>query len=599
MNLSSSLENLVVGQRLGSGSFASCYVGKLNGEKYALKFLNNPVDGKALKKELAALQVLSDSGQDPTCEPNDRNVIRFYKYVEEFVIDGVPKRLIIMELAPYGQIFDFIAMTRPFDETLTRTLFRQLINGLHFLHSHNVYHRDIKPENILIGKDYQLKLADFGLAGIFANMAGPPLMSTRLGTPQYIAPEIGSYAQYDPAAVDMWGAGIMLFVMLVASPPFSAPNQTDWWFHKLMRRNYSLFWSPFLPKRPNLSEEVKDLVNRLLDVNPVTRLKLPGVKAHPWFCRPVLSDADFMTEMSERYTQVISDASATQVSPAAAAASANDSMDSSNSAVGSFVSKKANADAMSIYAEEPASADAEKQPCPGNESIDPIPVSFAPKDAFVENWQEGDDREAPAFVRGDTCITGTSFGLSCRAGRAFRCLVDMLKRTECNFEASPENFQVQITAQVGEYTFSAFVQLYSFNNPPRGGAPNGDATVVVFRRQTGQCRPYYSFFVAVRRQFGVELPSIVVTKCNEAEKRLSHAGSASSVASLPPLHGSFQSESSFVSASSHQELASANSASAGGSAASSPASPPSPPAGVMATLSVESEGGYSSPDSRF
>ena len=107
---------------------------------------------------------------------------------------------IALEIAEKGILFDFISYSGAFDEDLARYYFLQFMNGLNFCHEKGICHRDLKPENLLLDKDFNVKIADFGFAcgteGTSAKENG--LCKTTLGTELYMAPEIHLGQEYNP-----------------------------------------------------------------------------------------------------------------------------------------------------------------------------------------------------------------------------------------------------------------------------------------------------------------------------------------------------------------------------------------------------------------
>jgi len=115
-----------------------------------------------------------------------------------------------------GDLFDNILKIKCYTEDDAKRIFRQILQGIEYLHSQNIAHRDLKPENILLTEDQQVKITDFGLANSVT------VMKSICGTPQYVAPEImrlqtnwnaGTYG----VQVDMWSAGVLLYIMLSGS----------------------------------------------------------------------------------------------------------------------------------------------------------------------------------------------------------------------------------------------------------------------------------------------------------------------------------------------------------------------------------------------
>lgn len=128
---------------------------------------------------------------------------------------------LVLELAPEGELFNYIVAKSKLSEDEARKLFKQLFHGIKYLHERNIVHRDIKPENILLtDKDLHVKLADFGLAKIIGEES---FTTTLCGTPSYVAPEIlaDSKQRKYTKAVDIWSLGVVLYICLCGFPPFS------------------------------------------------------------------------------------------------------------------------------------------------------------------------------------------------------------------------------------------------------------------------------------------------------------------------------------------------------------------------------------------
>jgi len=144
---------------------------------------------------------------------NHPNIIHIAHVEEEISVcsKGKNKQVscILMEYAPHGDFFDLIKKyKKDINEKLVRTYFKQLIEGLQYLHENGVYHLDLKLENLLLGKDYEMKIADFDLSYI----EGDSKVLTR-GTRFYRAPELRASKCRDGMAADIYAAGIILFVM--------------------------------------------------------------------------------------------------------------------------------------------------------------------------------------------------------------------------------------------------------------------------------------------------------------------------------------------------------------------------------------------------
>jgi serine/threonine protein kinase len=116
-----------------------------------------------------------------------------------------------------GDLYTAISKTGPFEESLARYYFKQLLEGLEHMHQKGIAHRDIKLENILFDENFDLKIADMGFA---APIAGQ--FRTRLGTTCYMAPELFAGYPYHGEVVDLFAAAVILFIMVTQLPPFVA-----------------------------------------------------------------------------------------------------------------------------------------------------------------------------------------------------------------------------------------------------------------------------------------------------------------------------------------------------------------------------------------
>lgn len=121
---------------------------------------------------------------------------------------------VVLSIASQGEVFDFIASSGEFSEPVARYYFKQALEGLDYCHSNGVAHRDLKPENLLLDENFVLKLADFGFAGPMEGRDGSGFLHTRLGTKNYMAPEIHEGKPYNGSSVDLFALGIILFIMV-------------------------------------------------------------------------------------------------------------------------------------------------------------------------------------------------------------------------------------------------------------------------------------------------------------------------------------------------------------------------------------------------
>lgn len=200
-----------------------------------------------------------------------------------------------LECCEGGELFDIVYYTGKLEEKVARTLFVQIVSGLNAMHKVGLCHRDIKPQNILLTSRFQVKIADFGSSKIFNRQE---LMKTfRVGTKGYQAPEVLLRRGYT-LKCDIFSTGVLLFVILTKHPPFRQAVSEDQWFRQIAKKNFSQFWAKH-PK-DKLSRQCKDLICKMLCYQPLDRLAIGGVIAHPWTQMDVYAQSQMMKIMNAK-----------------------------------------------------------------------------------------------------------------------------------------------------------------------------------------------------------------------------------------------------------------------------------------------------------
>eukprot|EP00210_Caulerpa_lentillifera_P004256 g4060.t1 len=257
---------------LSSGSFGIVMKArnKQNNREYAIKFLPR---GNAIQRYVLR-------------EILNHRVLRHPHVVQFFEVLLVDDYLgIVMEYADKGDLFTQVQEKLTLSEDFARWIFQQLIFGLDYCHRKGVANRDIKLENVLLqaGNDRPLvKLCDFGYSKHEDWDSAP---RSKVGTPDYMAPEIVSNCggAYNAKAADLWSCGVVLYVMLVGQYPFSReadevlPEERR--VKAVLQRILSLDYQ--LPS--DLSPEGLDLLKRLLTKSPEDRATIEEVMHHSWY----------------------------------------------------------------------------------------------------------------------------------------------------------------------------------------------------------------------------------------------------------------------------------------------------------------------------
>lgn len=272
-----------LGKTLGIGAFGKVKLAHhlVTGLKVAVKILNK---GKIKHMEMAE-KVRREINILKMC--THPHIIRLYE-----VIDTPSDIFVIMEFVPGGELFDYIVSRGRLPPDEARHFFHQIVSGIEYCHHHKIVHRDLKPENLLLDADNNLKIADFGLSNVAHD---GDFLRTSCGSPNYAAPEVISGNLYAGPEVDVWSCGVILYALLCGTLPFddeSIPNL----FKKIKSGMYSL--------PSHLSQSSRELILRMLVVDPIKRITIAEVRQHPWYQHKLpayLTLPPAMIERQERY----------------------------------------------------------------------------------------------------------------------------------------------------------------------------------------------------------------------------------------------------------------------------------------------------------
>ena len=169
-----------------------------------------------------------------------------------------------------GDLLGFIRKRGKLSESMTKVIFKQIIEGLRYIHKKKIVHRDIKLDNILIDLNNTVKICDFGVS---KRINKGDIMYDHCGTPAYIAPEIFKNRGYEGFSCDIWSAGVTLYYMLGGVQPFCADSMKD--LEKIILEGK-------YDKLEDISDEANDLINRMLQLDPKKRLTDDEILNHPW-----------------------------------------------------------------------------------------------------------------------------------------------------------------------------------------------------------------------------------------------------------------------------------------------------------------------------
>lgn len=199
------------------------------------------------------------------------NVVKLVEVLDDPDED---KLYLVFELVERGEVMT-VPCDSPFTEEQSRRYFVDIILGIEYLHYQKIIHRDVKPSNLLLGDDGHIKIADFGVSNEFSG--GDASLTNTAGTPAFMAPETlkDDHHNFQGKALDIWAMGITLYCFTYGKVPFD--DEYILGLHKKILKDDVKF-----PDLPRTSDLLKDIILRMLDKNPNTRITLAELKEHPW-----------------------------------------------------------------------------------------------------------------------------------------------------------------------------------------------------------------------------------------------------------------------------------------------------------------------------
>uniref|UniRef100_A0A8C2II19 non-specific serine/threonine protein kinase n=1 Tax=Cyprinus carpio TaxID=7962 RepID=A0A8C2II19_CYPCA len=269
-----------MGEELGSGQFAivrKCKE-KSTGTEYAAKFIKKRrlsssrrgVSREEIEREVNILREIQHS-----------NIITLHD-----IFENKTDVILILELVSGGELFDFLAEKESLTEEEATQFLKQILDGVHYLHSKRIAHFDLKPENImLLDKNVpnpRIKLIDFGIAH---QIKDGNEFKNIFGTPEFVAPEI---VNYEPL-------GLEADMCLSGASPFLGETKQET-LTNISAVNYDFDEEYF----SNTSELAKDFIRRLLVKDPKKRMTIEDSLQHPWI--KVIKRRNVRPEESERKT---------------------------------------------------------------------------------------------------------------------------------------------------------------------------------------------------------------------------------------------------------------------------------------------------------
>nr|GMC87390.1 calcium-dependent protein kinase 4 [Ipomoea batatas] len=258
-----------LGRKLGQGQFGTTYLCTeiSTGVDYACKSISkrkliSKEDVEDVQREIQIMHHLA----------GHKNIVTIKGAYEDPLYVHI-----VMELCSGGELFDRIIQRGHYSERKAAELTKIIVGVVEACHSLGVMHRDLKPENFLLvnkDDDFSLKAIDFGLSVFFKP---GQIFTDVVGSPYYVAPEV-LLKHYGPEA-DVWTAGVIVYILLSGVPPFWAETQQGI-FDAVLKGFIDFESDPW----PLISDSAKDLIRKMLCMQPSERLTAHEVLCHPWIC---------------------------------------------------------------------------------------------------------------------------------------------------------------------------------------------------------------------------------------------------------------------------------------------------------------------------
>lgn len=209
---------------------------------------------------------------------------------------------IVMEYIPFGDLFGLISK-KPCSEKLARTIFRQMVSAISYLHQQDIAHLDLKPENFLVDPKQGVKLIDFEACQKITS--GEKAIAK--GTPGYRAPEVVKEEFEDVKALDVYSLGVVLFTMVAGTVPYVEAFEGGKWkfdrYYDALRNDARKFWGAHERHRTNdgkecFSSEFKAAFESMLDADPEKRPTVENIMRLKWCQGEVYSDDELEMQLT-------------------------------------------------------------------------------------------------------------------------------------------------------------------------------------------------------------------------------------------------------------------------------------------------------------
>lgn len=276
------VRDFVFGRTLGEGSYSTVVLAtdRQTLKEYAVKILDKKHIIK--EKKIKYVNIEKDTLNRLIEHPG---IVRLY-----YTFQDSTSLYYVLDIASGGELLGVLKKITSFDEECTRFYGAQILDAIEHMHNRGVIHRDLKPENVLLDDQMHIKITDFGTARLLPDPRKPKdpskpydisaaedEESTRarsfVGTAEYVSPELLTDKNACKAS-DLWAFGCIIYQLLTGRPPFKAANEYQT-FQKIVGLEYEF--------PPGFPPAARDLVERLLVLDPQRRLSIEHIKNHEFF----------------------------------------------------------------------------------------------------------------------------------------------------------------------------------------------------------------------------------------------------------------------------------------------------------------------------
>lgn len=283
--------------KIGKGCFGKVYLATqiLTGCDVALKVISktnmkNKDSRRKIEKEVAILKLVNQ----------DHSIIKLFE-----VFEDESSVYLVFEYLPNGDLVQFFKKRPLFDEEELSPFYYKILKGIRHLHKNQILHRDIKLDNILLDRNLQPKVCDFGISSIVEK--NKRIYDTG-GTPAYLAPEVIKAEGFVCEKSDVWSLGVLLYLLNYGIVPFKA-NDMQVLYNKIISGVFKF------PENDDASKDLVDLIEKMLVVDISKRFSLEQVMNHRWFknldhqptndSNPLFEKEDVVNEAVNAYLHLI------------------------------------------------------------------------------------------------------------------------------------------------------------------------------------------------------------------------------------------------------------------------------------------------------